>query len=129
MRKTIVLTAIILGVGLAAAGLVRVAAADQESGHGKSRMMGHHEMAGMGQHTMAFCPFMTPGAQIKVTSTPSGATIEVTASDPTAIARIQKKAQILQLMHELHALGPEHSHEGHESDQNGSHASDAGEPS
>ena len=126
MRKAMLLAAVVLGIGVAAAGLARVASAEQDAGHqkGMTGMMGHRDMAG--HHAMAFCPFATPGAQIKVTPTSSGVTIEVTASDPTAIARIQKKAQILQLMHELRALGPEHPSDAHDTNQP-SHAEDAEE--
>jgi len=71
----------------------------------------------LSHHLMGLCPFATPDADIKVTPTKTGVTIAVSASDPTAIARIQKKAQILQLMHELHALGPEHPDKSQASDE------------
>ena len=119
MRRTVLLTALVLGVGLTAAGLAHGAMDEGKAGDQKG-MMGHHKMMG---HRMACCPFMTSGAQIKVTPTKTGATIEVTASDPTVIARIQKKAQIFQLMHELQALGPEHPTVSHESDREGQHES------
>ena len=114
MRTAWVAAAVIMGMGW---GLAQAAA--EESGPGRWGKSVGHRMSG-GFHQMPFCPFDASGAELKVTPTKSGVTIEVTASDPTAIARIQKKAQILQLMRELRTLGPEHpetSAEGQDSPQ------------
>ena len=50
------------------------------------------------------CPFLAKNTKISVEDTKNGVTIQVTSSDKKDIERIQKKAKIMQLMHELHQL-------------------------
>ena len=116
MRKSVWLMAAIVGASFIITGLAHRVAAEEAASHwkrGGNMQEGH--VRGMHHDVMAFCPF-TADAQIKVTPTTSGVTIEITATDPTTVTRIQKKAQILQLMHEFRALGPERRPASPESD-------------
>ncbi len=114
MKKLTLLAITVLSASLVSAGWAYAVSEHHGEGPGNEEME-HHRM--WGHSKMESSLFATPGSTIKVTPTKSGAMIEITASDPTAIARIQKKAQIMQLMHELHELSPEHPQESQKEGQ------------
>jgi TusA-related sulfurtransferase len=51
---------------------------------------------------MGACPMIEPGVTVKVEKLKNGATITLTSDDPKVARRIQTRAEILRLMHELH---------------------------
>lgn len=59
---------------------------------------------GMGHHGM-MCPFMAPETDMSVENTANGVRIELTAQDPQVVSRLQKQAEIMRLMRELHTQG------------------------
>lgn len=60
------------------------------------------------------CPMMEPGVTVKVEKIKNGATITLTSEDPRQVSRIQKRAEIMRLMHELHEEKPETTQHGGE---------------
>jgi hypothetical protein len=62
--------------------------------------MGRGMMGGMGMG-MGGCPMLMPGIDVKVEKLKNGATLSMTSDDPKLAARIQKRAEIARLMHEL----------------------------
>ena len=57
---------------------------------------------------------MEPGVAVKVEKIKNGATITLTSEDPKQVSRIQKRAEIVRLMHELHQEKPEATQQGGE---------------
>lgn len=57
---------------------------------------------------------MEPGVAVKVEKIKNGATITFTSGDPKQVSRIQKRAEIMRLMHELHEEKPEATQQGGE---------------
>lgn len=55
----------------------------------------------MMQMHMMFCPMREPGVQVEVKSVRDGVQITLQSKDPKVVERIQKKAEIMRLMHEL----------------------------
>ena len=102
-----------LALGMAA-GLLALAvessAADEDSGMMGGGMMGKGKMGGtmgmgmMRGSMMDGCPMMMtePGSEVRVKKVEDGVTITVTSTDPETASRLQKKAEIMRLMHELH---------------------------
>jgi hypothetical protein len=77
------------------------AGAGAGGGHG---MMGEGGMMGGGGGMMGMCPGMLgPDAKFEVKKLAKGATITITSDDPKAVARIQKMAEGMRLMHEANA--------------------------
>jgi hypothetical protein len=60
---------------------------------------------GMGMMGMG-CPMMGFGGELKVKSIENGVSISITSSDPKQVARIQKRAEIMRLVHELQKEEP-----------------------
>lgn len=85
-----------------------VAAQGQRPGPmGPHMMSGGPEMMGRGMGMMGMgCPMMTFGAELKVQKLENGVSITMTSSDPKQVARIQKRAEILRLVHELQQEEP-----------------------
>jgi hypothetical protein len=80
---------------------------------GQGRGPGHHmmcdgcEMMGGGMGMMGMgCPMTAFGGELKVQKLENGASISMTSSDPKEVARIQKRAEILRLVHELRREEP-----------------------
>ena len=101
---------VVLALGLAVGGI----ALAQDPPKRDSRSMGHGPMSGgmMGMGggmggMMGMCPMMTPGAQMKVQKIDDGISISITSSDPQVAARIQKRGEIMRLMHELQEEEPQ----------------------
>jgi hypothetical protein len=60
----------------------------------------HGEGMGMG----GMCPLMAgPGTKVEVKNLPKGVTITLTNDDADTVARVQKMAEAMRLMHEAHA--------------------------
>ena len=57
---------------------------------------------------------MEPGVMVKVEKIKNGATITLTSEDLKQVRRIQKRAEIMRLMHELHEEEPEATQHGEE---------------
>lgn len=58
----------------------------------------------MGGGMMGMCPGMLGGAgKVDVTKTAKGVTISITSDDPKVVARAQKMAEAMKLMHEAQA--------------------------
>jgi hypothetical protein len=68
--------------------------------HGSPCPMGHGCAMGHGAMGMG-CPMMAPDTDLKVEKLENGVSITLTSSDPKAVARIQKRAEIMRLMREL----------------------------
>lgn len=76
----------------------------QQGMQGRGMGMGPGPGAGMGMMGHGtMCPFMAPGADMTVENTANGVRIELTAQDPQLVSRLQKQAEIMRLMRELHA--------------------------
>jgi TusA-related sulfurtransferase len=70
----------------------------------ESSMMEGGGMMGGGNMMGGMCPGMlNADAKLEVTKLPKGATISITSDDPKVVARIQKMAEGMRLMHEAHA--------------------------
>jgi hypothetical protein len=69
----------------------------------KRPQMGHRMMSGGGMMGMGGmgCPMVMPGADMKVEKIANGISISFTSSDPKVASRIQKRGDIMRLMHEL----------------------------
>jgi TusA-related sulfurtransferase len=65
------------------------------------QMMGGGSMMGGGPMMMGGCPMMAPGVTLKVDKIKNGATITLTSDDPKVVRRIQTRAEIMRLMHQL----------------------------
>ncbi len=74
-----------------------------------------HRQSMMVQMHMMFCPMRESGVQVEVKPTRDGVQITLKAKDPKVIERIQKKAEIMRLMHELMQSMPMRSEEKTES--------------
>lgn len=72
-------------------------------GMGKMGMMHGHRMQ-MGP-MMGGCPMMDPHVALKVDKIKNGATLTLTSDDPKVVRRIQLRAEIMHLMHELESDG------------------------
>jgi hypothetical protein len=112
-----------LGLALLGGGLVAAqtpsAKPDEHSAHhpeqappkakatpGQRKMKGGDMMGGgmMGGGMMGMCPGMLGGAgKVDVTKTAKGVTISITSDDPKVVARAQKMAEAMKLMHEAQA--------------------------
>jgi hypothetical protein len=68
-------------------------------------MMGGGMMGGgmMGGGMMGMCPMMSANAKFDVTKTAKGVTITIASDDPKVVARAQKMAEAMRLMHEANA--------------------------
>jgi hypothetical protein len=78
---------------------------DGASGMGKGNM-GHGMGGGMmdGGGMMSMCPGMLgDAAKVEVTKLAKGVTISITSDDAKVVARVQKMAEAMRLMHEAHA--------------------------
>ena len=122
-RLTLIATlaATLMGAGLVAAQAPPSKAADPHAGHhpetagpaaaakGKgpkdeAGMGGKMGMMGMGGGMMGMCPgMMGAGAKMEVVKLPKGVTITLTSDDPKVVARVQKMAEGMRLMHEANA--------------------------
>lgn len=96
-KRTVAIAA--LGLMLA---LAPIGAAHAEPMMGKKA--GRRAMAGDGQTSMhgLACPMMSPDVDVKVENLKDGAVIRITSSDAKEASRIQKRAEIMRLLHELH---------------------------
>lgn len=129
MRHFIIITALLLGLGGGTAFVsAQTAAAPKAAkpapehthpgaadagGNGMSNMgMGHMGMGpGMGMMGMGMmgggglCPMGMGGAdtKVEVKNVPKGVTITITSTDATRVARLQKMAEAMRLMHEATA--------------------------
>jgi len=95
-----------IGVGIVVVGVILGGLALAQTPGMPGRPMGPHMMSGGGPGMMGGgmgmgCPLMMPGAQVKVEKIQNGATITLTSNDPKMVSRIQKRAEIMRLMHEL----------------------------
>jgi hypothetical protein len=68
-------------------------------GHDKGKGMMGEGMGGM----MGMCPMMGGEAKVEVKKLAKGVTITLTSEDAKEVARIQKMAEGMRLMHEAHA--------------------------
>lgn len=95
-----------LALALLAAPLGVLAAHHEQGsqGHGMmKRGMGHKGMHhGMHGGMMGMCPMATPGASFQVENVENGIRITVTSPDAKLVRRLQKRAEIMRLVHELH---------------------------
>ncbi|HSD11115.1 MAG TPA: hypothetical protein VLF14_09035 [Candidatus Binatia bacterium] len=65
-------------------------------------MMGGGAMMGGGpMMMMGGCPMMASGVTLKIEKIKNGATMTLTSDDPKVVRRIQVRAEIMRLMHEL----------------------------
>jgi hypothetical protein len=96
----------IVGVGFGLALLLAIAAQGQ-SPPGRGPMWHHRgaaggAMMGAGGPGMGMgCPMLLPGVAIAVGKLDDGVTITLTSSDPKIVSRLQKRAEIMRLVHEL----------------------------
>jgi opacity protein-like surface antigen len=123
-RLTLIATlaATLMGAGLVAAQAPSSKATDPHAGHhpetagpgaaGKGKAPkdepgmggGKMGMMGMGGGMMGMCPgMMGAGAKMEVVKLPKGVTITLTSDDPKVVARVQKMAEGMRLMHEASA--------------------------
>jgi hypothetical protein len=122
-RLTLIATlaATLMGAGLVAAQAPSPKAQDPHAGHhaeaaapaaGKGKgpkdepgmADGKMGMMGMGGGMMGMCPgMMGAGAKMEVVKLPKGVTITLTSDDPKVVARVQKMAEGMRLMHEANA--------------------------
>jgi hypothetical protein len=71
---------------------------------GRGPMMGGGWMGhGMGYGMGMGCPMLASGVDLQVAKIANGVTLTLTSSDPKVAARLQKRAEIMRLMHELEA--------------------------
>jgi hypothetical protein len=100
IAKTTTAAIAVLGLALASAALAqgRMPGRGPMTG-GRGGWMGHGMGYGMGMG----CPMLAPGVELQVAKIANGVTLTLTSSDPKVAARIQKRAEILRLMHELEA--------------------------
>ncbi|MFQ5664177.1 MAG: hypothetical protein ACE5HL_10120 [Terriglobia bacterium] len=70
--------------------------------HGKMGPM-RHRMMGREGGMMGLCPLRVPGTKVDVKALDNGVTISVTAEDAKVVRRIQRMAEIMRLMRELHS--------------------------
>lgn len=100
-----ILAITVLGIGLVLGGS-SLAQGPGMMGKGSKRggMMAemHGEMHGM--MGMRCLMMMSVDAEVKVEKMKEGAAIRITSSDPIEASRIQKCAEIMRLVHELHQL-------------------------
>jgi hypothetical protein len=122
MLMSIPILGILLGAGLVAAQTPAPAAKDEHAAHhpdqapaaagkgkaakGSPEGMGKMGMGGgmMGGGMMGggamMCPGMMGDAKLEVTKLPKGVTLTLTSDDPKVVARVQKMAEGMRLMHE-----------------------------
>lgn len=99
-RRMRALTALGAALTLGGAGLAQGQGMMQKGPkHGCMMMMEGHGM-GMGMD----CPMMSEDFDLKVEKTEDGATIRITSSDSKMVSVIQKHAEIMRLIHELHRI-------------------------
>jgi hypothetical protein len=65
------------------------------------QMMGGGAMMGGGPMMMGGCPMMGPGISLKIEKIKNGATMTLTSDDPKVARRIQIRAEIMRLWHQL----------------------------
>jgi hypothetical protein len=118
MKRIILMTAVLAGLGLAGARWVEAettnkppaahsaAPADSSGGIGEGMKMGGSMMMGggmMGGGMMGggMCPMMGGAdTQMTVKNVDKGVTITLTSSDPAKVTRLRKMAEAMRLMHE-----------------------------
>jgi hypothetical protein len=124
MKKTMLTAAILGAFALASAGLAAAdapakpaappAAAHQHGGPpaakdapakgGMGMMGGGMGMGGMGMMGGGMCPMMGGAdTQLAVKNVEKGVTLTFTSSDPAKVARLQKMAEAMRLMHEANS--------------------------
>jgi len=74
---------------------------DKMTSMGPGMSMGAAMGMGPGMGMGGGCPMMMPDTDISVQKLPNGASISVTSNNPKVVSRIQKRAEIARLMHEL----------------------------
>ncbi len=100
-RRMRTLTALGAALALGGAGLAQGQGMMQKGPkHGCMMMMMEGHGMGMGRG----CPMMSEDFDLKVEKTEDGATIRITSSDSKLVSVIQKHAEIMRLIHELHRI-------------------------
>jgi hypothetical protein len=106
--KLIVIPA--LSLGLLGTGFVAAQPKDEHAAHHPDKApsaankgkAGNEGMGMMGAGMMGgmMCPGMAGGAKLEVAKLPKGVTLTFTSDDPKVVARLQKMAEGMRLMHE-----------------------------
>lgn len=99
-KGTIWAALVVLGLALAGGAVAQEPSPPDRGPMGPHMIRGEPGMMGPGMMGMS-CPMMMPGAELKVEKLENGVSLSMTPSDPKVAARIQKRAEIMRLMHEL----------------------------
>ena len=122
MKRTVLTTALLVGIGIGGGALVaaetapapKAAAPAPAHNHGAGSapgamgtgtMGGGMGMGSMGMMSGGFCPMGLggPDTKVEVKNIDKGVTITVTSTDKARVARLQKMAEAMRLMHEATA--------------------------